>query len=628
MTSPRTTAHGYILRNIPSGPLWPLRVDGSCSCPLLAACTKAGKHPLIDSNLGLLHGTDDYSTDPALVDARWVAYPKAGIGWDLGRAELLDIAPDSMLYDIEFQQRGLPPTATFRSSHKPGHVHYIYRRPEGCPKTKINRSGEFDIMAIGNDAVPATLDDDAPRAWLTPLPDDLADLPEAPAWAVAMLVEAEEGRKRKAAHGASAADAGDAPPVRLDADDMAVWRGERPKYRDGKLDRSGSLVHVARVLMENNAADHTIVAALAQCDIATGWRKYSDRKDAEAQYAAIVAFLHSEGGPRGRAEGILDDDPPPADQGLIEVLTKERDRERAGRLRALRIARTATHERNDYRHRCTYLETLHQHMLDAMASDNAPAGERLALVSFALDVQSAVGRDGYRQGDPIRVAMGEPSPPDPKAGETEREARQRDHAERKAGYSLAARAGVTPKTVSRMIDRCTTMGLIDRHTSEPKIRDGKWRRDVHIFLRPENVKQAGLVILRDFTAYEPPVEAPADPAPAPKPDVKRCPKHPDAEQVIVRTCAECGDEIHTARYRPPRAGRCRVLRWGRLRRIGQKVRLEDEEPQSDKKSDTRAGPPPGGHRAENARWWSGMQPPEEELHKHGYYADAAAGGGA
>ncbi len=86
------------------------------------------------------------------------------------------------------------------------------------------------------------------------------------------------------------------PPVELGTEALKVWRGESAKVKDtGKIDRSGSLVKVGRVLYDAGATRPTIVAALAERDEALGWHKYTGRQDADQRYNEIVDELESNG---------------------------------------------------------------------------------------------------------------------------------------------------------------------------------------------------------------------------------------------------------------------------------------------------------------------------------------------
>lgn len=91
---------------------------------------------------------------------------------------------------------------------------------------------------------------------------------------------------------------GDMPPVLLDAEGMATWRGERPKVKtdgSGQIDRSASLPKIGRALFDAGATRPTIERALAERDEALDWRKYTGRRDQGEQYAKVVDLLEREG---------------------------------------------------------------------------------------------------------------------------------------------------------------------------------------------------------------------------------------------------------------------------------------------------------------------------------------------
>jgi P4 family phage/plasmid primase-like protien len=90
--------------------------------------------------------------------------------------------------------------------------------------------------------------------------------------------------------------AGGVPPVELGPAAMQVWRGEKPKPKEGgRIDRSGSLVKIGRELYDKGATRPVIVAALAERDESLGWRKYTGRRDAEDRYHEIVDELERNG---------------------------------------------------------------------------------------------------------------------------------------------------------------------------------------------------------------------------------------------------------------------------------------------------------------------------------------------
>ena len=86
------------------------------------------------------------------------------------------------------------------------------------------------------------------------------------------------------------------PPVELGPEALKVWRGENPKLKDGgEVNRSASLVKIARVIYDAGATRPAIIAALAERDEALGWRKYAGRPDANTRYHEIVDELERNG---------------------------------------------------------------------------------------------------------------------------------------------------------------------------------------------------------------------------------------------------------------------------------------------------------------------------------------------
>jgi hypothetical protein len=86
------------------------------------------------------------------------------------------------------------------------------------------------------------------------------------------------------------------PPLALDAASCRVWCGKEPKLKDDRrIDRSGSLVKIGRVLYDAGGERPLIVQALRERDEALGWRKYTGRHDAEQRYHEIVDELERNG---------------------------------------------------------------------------------------------------------------------------------------------------------------------------------------------------------------------------------------------------------------------------------------------------------------------------------------------
>src|SRR5262249_34793485 len=67
------------------------------------------------------------------------------------------------------------------------------------------------------------------------------------------------------------------PPVRLDADSLRWWTGERfvRKEHSADPDRSATLYVIGERLARANASPSAIAAALAERDAAFGWHRYA-----------------------------------------------------------------------------------------------------------------------------------------------------------------------------------------------------------------------------------------------------------------------------------------------------------------------------------------------------------------
>lgn len=88
----------------------------------------------------------------------------------------------------------------------------------------------------------------------------------------------------------------DEPPVDLGAEALKVWRGEKPKTKDtGEVDKSATLLKIGRVLYDAGANRTVLVEALRERDRTLGYKKYTDRTDADKQYQAIVDVLEHQG---------------------------------------------------------------------------------------------------------------------------------------------------------------------------------------------------------------------------------------------------------------------------------------------------------------------------------------------
>jgi hypothetical protein len=63
------------------------------------------------------------------------------------------------------------------------------------------------------------------------------------------------------------------------------------KKADGTTDRSASLYLMALVLHDSGMADPEVMAVLEERDVALGWNKFSERRDKNARYQAIVSAV-------------------------------------------------------------------------------------------------------------------------------------------------------------------------------------------------------------------------------------------------------------------------------------------------------------------------------------------------
>lgn len=81
-------------------------------------------------------------------------------------------------------------------------------------------------------------------------------------------------------------------PANLTAAAQRIYSGELVRHTpDGRVDRSVGLVQIARVLAGAGVPPEEIPGILAERDETLGWRKYSDRADAQRQYQRIVGFV-------------------------------------------------------------------------------------------------------------------------------------------------------------------------------------------------------------------------------------------------------------------------------------------------------------------------------------------------
>jgi hypothetical protein len=85
----------------------------------------------------------------------------------------------------------------------------------------------------------------------------------------------------------------DEPPVILSPDALRVFRGEAPKLKEnGELDRSATLMKIARELFDAGANSRIVIEAIAERDRTLGYEKYSGNRDGgRKEYERIFSKL-------------------------------------------------------------------------------------------------------------------------------------------------------------------------------------------------------------------------------------------------------------------------------------------------------------------------------------------------
>jgi P4 family phage/plasmid primase-like protien len=118
------------------------------------------------------------------------------------------------------------------------------------------------------------------------------------------------------------------PPVALGPEALKVWRGEKPKAKDtGEVDRSASLMKIGRVLYDAGANGPVISESLRERDRTLGWECYTNRRDADKQYQAIVNVLEREGRNQNIPINLLNGSKPKAaDKTSLPTHDELRDR--------------------------------------------------------------------------------------------------------------------------------------------------------------------------------------------------------------------------------------------------------------------------------------------------------------
>ena len=291
-------ALSYARRGIYVHPVHSMR-DGVCSCggPAVNPKCTPGKHPR------LANGHRGATTDGATIRSWWTLWPDANIGVDAERSGLVVVGPDSPEWLRRFEEKGLPTTWAYETGGGEGHVQYLYRRPDECPTTRVCVSGQYDVMSEGNVVLaPGTHASGRPRRWISP-PNGA--LPEAPDWAVAILVE-----KANRATAGDEPDDPDEPPVRLSPGDLRWWRGEVVKRKDdGAVDTSWTMHVIACGLARSGLSRRMIASAVRDRAQRFGFDKAENRADPDRYYRAVadkaLATVAAEFGATGATGGAV-----------------------------------------------------------------------------------------------------------------------------------------------------------------------------------------------------------------------------------------------------------------------------------------------------------------------------------
>ena len=302
---------------------WP-NSEGQCACPRKHRAHDIGKGPLTP------RGINDSSKEIRNIWDWWQRWPEANIAVDLDRSGLIAIAPDSTEWHDRFLSFGLPETYTVQSGGGPGHVHYIYSRPEDTPLINDNKPGQYDIQPRGYVVTEGSLHQSGRRyICISDFPwRDVADLPPAPAWVVERIKE----RWEIAAANAPLEIVGDLPPVptRLTTGTLSAWWSGMKfvALPDGTPDRSATLLAMARMMARAGATPSEIVAGLRDRDEALGFHKYSRRRDQGRKAYSSMAQVAAKTLPSPGAEYALDPTNPetlPQEPSGWEILTRDEE---------------------------------------------------------------------------------------------------------------------------------------------------------------------------------------------------------------------------------------------------------------------------------------------------------------
>jgi len=272
---------------------WP-DAEGNCACLKSHTGHNSGKAPLTPK------GINDSSNQTGQVWEWWHQWPQANIGIDLDKSGILAIAPDSVEWHTRFIALGLPPTATVQSGGGPGHFHFYYKRPDGCPLININLPDAYDLQPRGYVVAAGSLHQSGKNyQWVGDFQwRDIADLPSAPIWAIDMIQE--RWAESQAVADVEISEADELPAGFTPKGTLADWWSGQAsvKFPSGDIDRSKTLFTLGLKLAQSGMSAGQIVAALRDRDAALGYDKYWKRPDGGLKELTNIAAKATTNGQR------------------------------------------------------------------------------------------------------------------------------------------------------------------------------------------------------------------------------------------------------------------------------------------------------------------------------------------
>jgi len=172
-------------RGWPVLPLHFVNAKGRCSCGRPIGECKPGKHPLATPIFK--NGFKDATLDIEVIKKTWAQYPKANIGWVLGRIIVIDQdnrhGGAEALTKLEAKHGPLPSTVTALTGSGDGSRHRYYLCPDGDALSNLNKVDGLEglELKVNGYAVGVGSVTTKPYIWETgAAPDDLpiAPLPE------------------------------------------------------------------------------------------------------------------------------------------------------------------------------------------------------------------------------------------------------------------------------------------------------------------------------------------------------------------------------------------------------------------------------------------------------------------